>query len=78
MGFVTQTKSVEPTYKRFAVRLKDFDKYSFKGPITIKPVFPIRPNPKLCQIWKGDLYEIQLSLLCETMTLSASVKLSQF
>ena len=48
--------------------MKDFDKFIFKGAIKIKPVFPIRPNPKLCQIWKRDLYEIRLSLLCETMT----------
>ena len=44
--------------------MKDFDKFIFKGAIKIKPVFPIRPNPKLCQIWKRDLYEIRLSLLC--------------
>ena len=48
--------------------MKDFDKFIFKGAIKTKPVFPIRPNPKLCQIWKRDLYEIRLSLLCGTMT----------
>ena len=48
--------------------MKDFEKFSFKGPIIGEPLFPIRPNPKLCQMWKVDIDDIWLSLLCETMT----------
>ena len=40
----------------------------FKPPSPKKLTFSYRPNTKKFQICNGDIYEICLTLLCETMT----------
>ena len=47
---------------------KDFDRKSCKATITENPLFCYTANPSKCQICKGSVYEIKLTLLCETIT----------
>ena len=48
--------------------VKNLVKLIFKPPTPKNSLFLIRPNPKKFQICNGDIYEIWLTLLCETMT----------
>ena len=47
---------------------KDFDRKSHKATSTEKTLFCYTANPSKCQICKWSIYEIKLTLLCETTT----------
>ena len=64
--FLLQT--VPKCYTSIQYTVKNLVKMIFKPPSPKKLLFLIRPNPKKFQICNGDIYEIWLTLLCETMT----------
>ena len=64
--FLLQT--VPKCYVNIQYKVKNLVKMIFKPPSPKKLLFLIRPNPKKFQICNGDIYEIWLTLLCETMT----------
>ena len=64
--FLLQT--VPKCYINIQYTVKNLVKMIFKPPSPKKLLFLIRPNPKKFQICNGDIYEIWLTLLCETLT----------
>ena len=61
-------KIVPKRYTNILYTVKNLVKMIFKPPSPKKLTFSYRPNPKKFQICNGDIYEIWLTLLCETMT----------
>ena len=64
--FLLQT--VPKRYTSIQYTVKNLVILIFKPPRSKKLLFLIRPNPKKFQICNGGIYEIWLTLLCETMT----------
>ena len=64
--FLLQT--LPKCYINILYRVKNLVKMIFKPPSPKKLLFLIWPNPKKFQICNGDIHEIWLTLLCETMT----------
>ena len=64
--FLLQT--VPKCYTSIQYTVKNLVIMIFKPPSSKKLLFLIRTNPKKSQICNGNIYEIWLTLLCETMT----------